>query len=137
MERRTTAKALWAAMGLGVILFVVVARFVHLGPPAALMPLELAAVVTSLLGVLAAQVLPARVARGTPTEPDARALTAHVLACALCEAPAMLTVVAYLLTRDRRLAWVIAFDLVVFASFFPSRDRWARYLEAVSRGPHP
>ncbi|MBI5069207.1 MAG: hypothetical protein HZB56_13305 [Deltaproteobacteria bacterium] len=85
------------------------------------------AVATSALGVALSRLLPPRIpARQAGGRPAALALVRMVIGWALCEGPALFTLVAHLLTHDARLLGIYAVDMVALLALYPTEAAWER-----------
>ncbi len=84
-------------------------------------------VVVSAACIALSQVVPQRVA-AVPAGREATAFIRLVSGWALLEGAALLPLVAWIVTEDRRLLGVCAVDLLALVLLFPSERRWQRLL---------
>lgn len=131
---RRASYAIWGALLLGPLVFAIVA--LRVGPglhrsggaaPAILAELSLA---LALLAVLGSRLVP-RLLRPAPgASPDQVALTRNVVALSLCEAAALLGLVAWMLTGGEWSVVAAAMGIAGVISCFPGDARWRSLLPA-------
>jgi hypothetical protein len=125
---RKTATVAWAALLVIPLAFMAVAstvagRFVA---PRLVEPVFWLALAASALNVVLSRALPPRLGPERACDRDAVAFTRVLVGIALCEAAAMAPIVAYMISRDRRLLGVLALDLLALVLLRPSDAQWAR-----------
>ncbi len=125
---RATAYVVWGSLLLGVVAFAGVAAFVGPGlrrgggpAPDTLAHVALAVAVG---GVLASRLVPLRLRRPSGLDPDAFATSRNIVAAALCEGPALLGLVAWMLTGSAAAVAAVALPLAGLVSCFPGDARW-------------
>lgn len=135
---RRTAVVVWGVLAGGVVLFAAVATRM---PPARAGGERLAAVLlpavagVAVVFVLLSWILPGRIRPGGPVStPDQLALSRSVVACALCEGPALFAVVGLMLTRAPAMLLPFALAAGALLAHYPGRGRWER-LGADARPP--
>lgn len=135
---RRTAVVVWAALTGGLVLFTAVATRM---PPTRADGGRLAAVLfpavagVAVVFVLLSWLLPGRIRPGgAVVTPDQLALSRSVVACALCEGPALFAVVGLMLTRAPAMLLPFALSAGALLAHYPGRSRWER-LGADARPP--
>jgi len=137
---RRVALALWCGMLAQLALFFAMVLALTRPGPAfapALAPdrvLGLAAPL-GLGGIVLSRLLPARM-RESSGRPETLGLVRFLVCWGVCDAAAVVPLVAYLLTRDVRLLAVFGAAALALALYYPSPDRWAK-LAAPEEGAGP
>ncbi len=140
---RRTAVVIWGALLGGVAIFTGVALAVPAGRPvggelAAL--LLLVALGMAVLSVGLSFWLPRRIRpAGAVATPDQLALTRTVIASALCEGPALFSLVGLMLARDASMLLPYLLSLGALLAHFPGAARWERLGAGAAgqQGPRP
>jgi len=146
-DDRRTSMIIWGALVAGVSMFYAVVVFVipplegSVGPELADTLLLVAAalsvvtVATSWLWVVRMR-LPARPG-AAPLSGPALARTRLIVACAICEGPALFAMIVFLLSRDVRVLVPFALSYVALLAHFPGESHWARLSGTAPEGSGP
>ncbi len=139
---RRVAVVVWASMLLVPFAFLALTSALPMparGRPGAMRDLLFWLVAgTSALAILLSRALPRRIGpRPDAGGRDLVAFTRLIVAWSLCEAAALLPLVARMLTDDERLLAFFALDVVALATLFPSGDRWAALGAPAGGGGRP
>jgi hypothetical protein len=143
---RRVATIIWGALLAGVLMFLGVALFVRMpGTPGlveVLLPVAggLSVVSTAISWLWAVRMKnPARAvgSGAAPPGSEAFALTRLIVACALCEGPALFGTVGLLLTGDAVMLLPFALSFVALLAHFPGDRHWAQLCagEGAARPP--
>ncbi len=133
---KLVATIVWAALVVGVVMFLGVAFVVRFpGDPklaGTLLPVAggLSVVGTAISWLWAIRMRPKLPKGATPHAPEQLAVTRLIAASALCEGPALFSIVGFLVTGEGVLLLPFALSFVSLLAHFPDARHWERLTRA-------